>query len=283
LSDVRIENLTCIVTLSFILNVIFNSSSQFHPQHSQILSQTPQTKMASHTEFYTLAHTARCKLQMAADRPDRNLRFILGHAFTLDKLRLRIAEIETDSSVSLSDSDSEEEFQPTCTNPTHDQGHGHGQRKVSFSSSQPPKPGLNTRARSPPPDELAAGNLEDEEDEDYDDDDIEDDYDADVGGEPLQRFGSAAAQPPRMISPEEDSDSDEEEMEPKSPEMMLPSEGDLQLLCGGEGDATLTQAYNHTLGCPCHGTKGPVVGNVWEIPGKVGEHGGRLAVVEVAE
>src|ERR1700761_2111527 len=47
-------------------------------------------------EAYSLAHTVRCKLQLAANRPDRNLRFILGHAFTLDKLNLRLAEIEID-------------------------------------------------------------------------------------------------------------------------------------------------------------------------------------------
>lgn len=43
---------------------------------------------------YTLAHTAQCKLKLAANRPDRNLRFVLGHAFTLDNLMLRIVEIE---------------------------------------------------------------------------------------------------------------------------------------------------------------------------------------------
>lgn len=43
---------------------------------------------------YRVAHSARCKLQLAADRPDRNLRFVLGHAFTLDNLLLRIVEIE---------------------------------------------------------------------------------------------------------------------------------------------------------------------------------------------
>jgi hypothetical protein len=35
---------------------------------------------------------------LAANRPDRNLRFVLGHAFTLDKLMLRIVEIENQSS-----------------------------------------------------------------------------------------------------------------------------------------------------------------------------------------
>ncbi|KIW15302.1 hypothetical protein PV08_05347 [Exophiala spinifera] len=43
---------------------------------------------------YTLAHTAQCKLRLAAKRTDRDLRFILGHAFTLDNLMLRIVEIE---------------------------------------------------------------------------------------------------------------------------------------------------------------------------------------------
>ncbi|KAK6382194.1 hypothetical protein LTS17_004081 [Exophiala oligosperma] len=43
---------------------------------------------------YTLAHTAQCKLKLAAKRTDRDLRFVLGHAFTLDNLMLRIVEIE---------------------------------------------------------------------------------------------------------------------------------------------------------------------------------------------
>ncbi|RMZ83119.1 hypothetical protein DV738_g1261, partial [Chaetothyriales sp. CBS 135597] len=48
----------------------------------------------SQRDTYRIAHTARCKLQLAANRPDRDLRFILGHAFTLDNLLLRIVEIE---------------------------------------------------------------------------------------------------------------------------------------------------------------------------------------------
>ena len=50
---------------------------------------------------YTLAHTAQCKLKLAANRPDRNLRFVLGHAFTLDNLMLRIVEIENQSAKSM--------------------------------------------------------------------------------------------------------------------------------------------------------------------------------------
>ncbi|RMZ87188.1 hypothetical protein DV736_g5583, partial [Chaetothyriales sp. CBS 134916] len=51
----------------------------------------------SQHETYRIAHTARCKLHMAANRPDRDLRFVLGHAFTLDNLLLRIVEIENSS------------------------------------------------------------------------------------------------------------------------------------------------------------------------------------------
>jgi hypothetical protein len=66
------------------------------------------TKMAARrplttTTTYTLAHTAQCKLKLAANRPDRNLRFVLGHAFTLDNLMLRIVEIENQSAKSVFD------------------------------------------------------------------------------------------------------------------------------------------------------------------------------------
>ena len=52
---------------------------------------------SSQHETYQIAHTAKCKLHIAANRPDRNLRFVLGHAFTLDNLLLRIVEIENHS------------------------------------------------------------------------------------------------------------------------------------------------------------------------------------------
>ncbi|RVX70051.1 hypothetical protein B0A52_06223 [Exophiala mesophila] len=49
---------------------------------------------------YSLAHTAQCKLHLSAKRGDRDLRFVLGHAFTLDNLMLRIVEIENRSAKS---------------------------------------------------------------------------------------------------------------------------------------------------------------------------------------
>ncbi|KIX06184.1 uncharacterized protein Z518_04158 [Rhinocladiella mackenziei CBS 650.93] len=69
---------------------------------------------------YTLAHTAQCKLKLAANRPDRNLRFVLGHAFTLDNLMLRIVEIENQSAKSVfheaTPTPGDEHFD--CTKPT---------------------------------------------------------------------------------------------------------------------------------------------------------------------
>ena len=60
---------------------------------------------ASTKQTYSIAHTAQCKLRIAANRPDRNLRFVLGHAFTLDKVLLRIVEIENQSAKDELDND----------------------------------------------------------------------------------------------------------------------------------------------------------------------------------
>jgi hypothetical protein len=223
----------------------------------------------SRTATYSLAHTARCKLQLAADRPDRNLRFILGHAFTLDNLRLRIAEIETDPSAELTDSESDDEL-PTCN------AIDAKPRRVSFTGGSPRPKNLSTRPRSPPPDELA--HLDDSSSSSEDDDIEEDDeFEEELS---LQRFGSATAKAPQMVPDELEDDDDDDDIGPKSPEM-APSEGDLKIITGSEGDAELAEAYNHVNGCPCHGQKGPGVQKVWGIPGKLGEHGGRMAVVQV--
>ncbi len=217
----------------------------------------------SRSQTYTLAHTARCKLQLAADRPDRNLRFILGHAFTLDNLRLRIAEIETNSSAYLSDL-SDDEDRPTCTAHV-------GERRVSFRSGSPRPTNVGVgRPKSPPPDDLAQLSSSESEDED-------EEFEEELS---LTRFESATAKAPRMVADEGD-DEDDGDLGPKSPEM-VPSEGDLKIICGQEGDQELEEAYRNVSGCPCHGKHGPDVEKVWEIPGKQGENGGRMAVVQIA-
>ena len=163
-------------------------------------------------ETIKIAHTARCKLQLAADRPDRNLRFILGHAFTLDNQRLRIAEIE------------EEEEGDMIPEPTPAE-----QRRVSFSGKvKQGSSGVEGR-RSPPPPPQLEDDLEEDDEEDLEEDDEEDE------GLGLQRFGSAAAQPPRIVG-EESSSSDEDE-EGTSPSMF--SEDQLKTITGGQGNEEL--------------------------------------------
>lgn len=206
-------------------------------------------------ETYRIAHTARCKLQMAADKPDRDLRFILGHAFTLDKIRLRILEIETDSS------SSEEEDKEDISAPH--------QRRVSFRGNSP-RPVASDRRRSPPPAHL--------EDTDSEEEVIEEDEDEEDEGLSLRRFESGSAKPPQMI---DDDSSSSDEDEPLSPPPMTDEE--LKMITGGVSDSEMKEAYNHVRGCPCHGhhNDAPKVENVWEVPQKSGYTGPRLAVVQV--
>lgn len=105
---------------------------------------------------YTLAHTAQCKLKLAAKRTDRDLRFVLGHAFTLDNLMLRIVEIENREAKSafteggkrskdVSDADGEgEHFDCSLPNPktapiaTEQYGGGGGDDDGDFDCTKAP-------------------------------------------------------------------------------------------------------------------------------------------------
>lgn len=168
---------------------------------------------------------------------------------------LRVAEISNSSSSSSSSSDAEDE--PIS----------HG-RRVSFTAASGARPVMNgntaSRKRSPPP---PVETPEDDEDEGYEDDEGEE-----LG---LQRFPSAAAQPPKMIPDEGD---EAEVDEPKSP-----SEEELRSITAGKGKEDWVYLYNRMRECHCHGNcdTAPVVENMWELPGKEGG-GGRMAVVQVA-
>jgi len=217
----------------------------------------------SATDTYSLAHTAKCKLQLAADRPDRNLRFILGHAFTLDKIRLRLAEIEIESS--------DDEY-----------GGEQGvfrERRVSFRGNSPRPAPSNDRKRSPPPDQFA--HLEDTDSESSEEEgEADEDEEDEDGGLSLRRFESGSARPPKMIDDDDSSSSDEDE--PKSPPPL--SEEEVKMITEGAGDVELSGAYQHISNCPCHGQhhEAPQASNVWEVPRKAGHHGPRLALVQVA-
>ncbi|SMY29112.1 unnamed protein product [Zymoseptoria tritici ST99CH_1A5] len=47
-------------------------------------------------EAYSLAHTAQTRLNHEAGRPDRHLRYVVGHLMHYESLRLRIVDIEND-------------------------------------------------------------------------------------------------------------------------------------------------------------------------------------------
>lgn len=126
------------------------------------------TSLKRHSEIttkqtYSIAHSAQCKLHIAANRPDRNLRFVLGHAFTLDKVLLRIVEIENYSA--------KDQFDNSQPSPDNDDPMGCGvrigetgslarpKRRISFSNQTKPSDitGANdsnsrkSREKSPPP------------------------------------------------------------------------------------------------------------------------------------
>ena len=147
------------------------------------------------------------------------------------------------------------------------------------------------RNRSPPPvvrpggGGVSSGEDEDDDDErddggedDTDSDDMaEEDEDSEDGGLGLQRFGSAAGRPPRLVDDSSDSE-DEDVREPVSP-----TEGELRRITGGEASEELKGLYHDLRGCPCHGHDGdaPGVEKVWELPRKEG--GKRVAVVKFTE
>lgn len=221
-------------------------------------------------QTYKIAHTARCKLQLAADRPDRDLRFILGHAFTLDKLRLRIAEIEVGSS---SDSSSSDEDLPEFTSVGVTASEA-GERRVSFGGNKKGGAGVERRRSPPPPPQLEADT---DSDSDSAEEDIEDEEE-DLG---LTRFGSAAAQPPRIVEEEVDeelSDGEEEAVNPSK----YSEEEILELMEQGQESEELQRAYTKVAGCACHGEKGPKGEKFWEVPMKAGSKGPRMAVMQVA-
>lgn len=217
-------------------------------------------------ETLRIAHSARCKLNLAANRPDRNFRFILGHALTLDKVMLRVAEIEftgEDEKESSSESDNEmlKERHVGFSGPAKARGIG-TQRTQRRSLSPPaPQPGVDV---------------------DDDDEPIEDDEDEEGDGAPLERFPSASAVPPRKVAPDHDEgigDMDENGGQERVSEW---SEEQLKRITAEHGSAELVEVYNHIAGCPCHGLKAPMVENVWEVPSEMdGQMGGRMAVVQV--
>jgi hypothetical protein len=215
-------------------------------------------------EVYRLAHTAECRLQMAAGAKERDLRFVVGHLMHYESLRLRIVEIEHD--ISKSDRARAVQFQGT------------GELKKKPSTGQ-----LGRRSPPPPPqsslrnDNAHIPGLDDEDEDELSDsasDDVDGDDDEDLG---LTRFPSGSARPPPLEADEGD-EVDEYADEPVSPEE--PDEASIEQAMKGESNELLAAYYNRTRKCRCHGkTDADSFGRVWELPPGEGDKQGVTRVV----
>ena len=227
--------------------------------------------MLSSNQTYSLAHTAQCKLKMSADSPDRNLRFVLGHAFTFDKIMCRIVEIEDEENRTKSIQKNQLNEAPG--------------RRVSFSdNSNRPSGDLRGvtqvqhrkgRAPSPPPD---TGVVHGDSDTSSDEDDAFEDEDDDPSLS-LTRTISARP-PPGLIT---DGDESDDEVEPTSPPM--PSSDILATVTRGDGDEEIAGLYESVRNCGCQshedGKTAPPIKSFWKLPAQEGKGSQRIGLVQI--
>jgi hypothetical protein len=234
---------------------IANSNSK--PQSE--ISPTGSVNTMSLKEAYTLAHSARCKLYLSANRQDRNLRFLVGHAMHLDALMLRIVEIE--ESIEEAPHAAEVDF-----------GDVSG---VCLSHRESP---LAVR-RSPPP--RAA---EEESDSDPSDDGADNENENEVGNEEelgLTRFPSGSARPTRD-SPAPQFDPSDGGSSSSDDDYNFDLSFLRDIVTKSGGDEGLKSLYDNVQNCPCNKSDAPTVERVWEIPSdEWGKKGVRVAVAEV--
>lgn len=208
-------------------------------------------------EVYRLAHTAECRLQMAANAKTRDLRFVVGHLMHYESLRLRIVEIE------------------------HDIGRSQRAKAVQFKGTgdlkKKPSTGQLGRKSPPPPPNNNIPGLDKEDEDDLSDSASDDEDGEDLG---LMRFPSGSARPP-PLEPDYGDDDDDDSDEPVSPEE--PDQASLEHAIKGQSNDLLASYYNDTKQCPCHGkTQAESFDRVWELPpGKGDKEGVTRIVAEV--
>jgi len=211
-------------------------------------------------EVYTLAHSARCKLYLSADRPDRNLRFLVGHAMHLDSLMLRIVEIE--ESVEEPSQASGVSFDDTSYN-----CHSHQEPPLAVRESPLPRP-MEEKSDSSPPDDSA---------DNWNSNEIETEE-----GLSLRRFPSGSAQPPRgspapQVDPS-DGSSASSDIEDYNFDLSFLRD----VVTKSDGDEDLKSLYHDIQKCRCNTSDVPTVERVWELPSaEVGKKGVRVAVAEI--
>lgn len=191
-------------------------------------------------EAYTLAHTAQCRLNIEASRPDRNLRYVVGHLMHYESLRLRIVEIEHQTY---------QERRAQHANIDHT-------LQLKSSTPQPgPKSSLSTQTH-----------LDDSSDSDEYDDIIDDD---DAGDDlSLSRYPSGASRPqPPDLEPDdsEDDDYDDDFLIDYSPEE--PDHDTLERAVKGQESELVATMYEGVRNCSCHGkSNAPSFERMWELP-----------------
>lgn len=214
-------------------------------------------------EAYSMAHSAQCRLHMAASEPDRNLRFVVGHLMHYESLRLRIVEIEHD--ISKNDRASAVAFKGT----------GHVDRSnCGVGLQKKPSTGQLGRKKSPPPPPVE---FDSDSDEAEDDDPWSGGEDEDAGDDlGLERFPSGSAAPPRPppdLMPDIDNDDDDDYDEPPSPEE--PDQATLEAAIAGPGDEGMANLYNSVRKCRCHKHQdAPSFEKFWELPAADGQKEG---------
>ncbi len=200
-------------------------------------------------EAYSLAHSAECRLAMEANRPERNLRFVVGHLMHYESLRLRIVEIEHD--ISRSQRAKAVAFKGT----------GH----VESGLRRKPSTGQLGGRRSPPPTTYnPAQDPEIDDDDPWSGGEDEEDEDQSLG---LQRFPSGAARPPQPPPDlvQDDDDYDDYDDEPESPEE--PDQATLEEILKTEGRTDYVNMYDGVRKCPCHKHQdAPMFEKMWELP-----------------
>jgi hypothetical protein len=244
----------------------------------------------SPTQTYQLAHSVRCRLMLTAERPDRNLRFVLGHAFTLDKIMLRLVEIE------------DEDEKPREPTPPPIAAAPSSPGRVSFRDAATTKrqrdeklgiaPGDESRKRASPPPPPARHDGMEDSDTSSDDDEDEECLQLTLTTSHIKREPPVSTVPveaaPAAPAPAAPAPAREPEPEPAVEKMALPhlvpsSESDsdsdsdeeprprisdsvLETIIEEDGDEELAELYETVASCPCHGKDAPVIERIWEIP-----------------
>jgi len=217
-------------------------------------------------DHYTLAHSAQCKLKLAVNRPDRNWRFVVGHAVHLDSLMLRIVEIE--EGIEKADHSADVRFK--------------GAGDVRKRATGPSPLSGQKKSRSPPPPPRPESDSEEEDTGLYCGGEEEEEEEA---GLSLTRFPSGSARPPQPppLDPSDDDSSSDEEYEELLTTLTTPDPDVLRSVTKEKGDEHLTNMYNSIKKCPCHKSDVPAIENMWELPQEnTGEKSNvRTAVVEI--